>query len=556
MLRTPRKDERPSKADDLPGTQATTLLSARSDYSTVNSSSGRMSSDGDGSDHVANIKNSPDSATNIPSPFGPFSPVSVADVSSDPGCGGAHPHNTAASNLRRGPASDVARHTSSAFQQTQQMCGDVFLLTPDEHRARMIEIMNKREKKKKKKHSRQGASTSSVFSGTSTDTYESIKEGGDNPYAGYLKAATYNVDKKFTAKEKKNSTEPNDEASSTSIEKKNPSKVSRGTWDDVEYEKKPARPADDRASNINPRLPEVIVQESERKKNHPERDGIGSIASEASSSSRTSSRAAKYAVDKKFISSPTSKFATVSAAASYPNEKDVPRSADEHKARLQEIMRKRELKNKTFKSGDDTSSVSGISSSISGVSSKSASKVSLRSWSDVETKKKYSSSRASDDKSSNISGKSSHVSGASSTTSSIFASTRAKLKGYLTSYSRKKKHNQNDKRSSQTSPNTQSEAETPLLSPARRISSDSPIASSNAGKPDKLSSIGEAEPLESFPEITIFRKMPEAPDSPISYHGEDLGLETPLPLRRSSPWQGENTVKVSNLPWWMDQDDS
>jgi len=619
MFRTPPKEERAAKADDPPGTPATALLSARSAFSTVTSSAGGTSSS-DRSD--LDQLSSPNSATSIPSAFNTFSspprsvkprtarnlfpqtaeterPVIVweleaeageedarehssgeeavvsaipegrkraagADVLSDPGCsGGAHPSNkVATSNLIRRPASDVAGPTSSTFQNTQQ----IFPQTPDEHRARITEIMNKREKKKKKKHSRHSDSTSSVFSGTSTDTYESIKEGGDNPYAGYLKAASYDDDKKLIAKKKKNSIESKNESSSTSRDEKDPSKVSRGRWGDVEIDKKYSRPADDKASNVNPRLNEVMEQESERKKKHSQRDGAGSIASGASSNTRTSSKASKYAVDKQFNTSHTPKSVSGEnldvAAASSPNERDVPQSADEHKARLKEIMHKREMKNKTFKSGDDTSSISGISSnisgissSISGVSSKSPSKVSRGTWSDIQTEKKYS--RAGDDKSSNVSGKSSHASGASSTTSSIFAATRAKLKGYLTSYSRKKKRNQKDKRSSQTSPNTRSEAETPLLSPARSneaqtptrsISSDGPVV---MGKPDTLLSIGEMEPLDSFPEI-IIRKMPKAPHSPLRHDGEDIRLGRPL--HRSPLSQDENTAKVSNLPWWMDQD--
>eukprot|EP00986_Skeletonema_menzelii_P005141 scaffold1812_cov153-Skeletonema_menzelii.AAC.7 len=466
------------------------------------------------------------------------------DVLSDPGHSSARSGDVVTSKQRQraasdagGPASSTFKHTqqrsSAGRENTQQRNDALFPQTAEEHRARITALLHNREerqkRKKKKKQSRHGDSSGSVVSGASTDTYESIKKGGDrSPYTGYLKAATYDVDKKFDSKKKNDETSSNENSAS---------KVSSRKWKHIEIEKEAySRPNEGMSGNVK-------EQESEPKKNQQ-----GSIASGTSSSTRKPAKDANYAVDKQFTSKATSKPASDGVVSS--NE-HVPQSADEHKARLKEIMRKREMKNsENFKAGDETSSISGISSKISGissgisgVSSKSPSKVPRGTKSFQEVEKKHY--RATGDKSSNVgsnaSSKYSHVSGASSTTSSIFAASRAKLKGYLTSYSRKKR-NRKEKTSPQTNPNTQDDVKTPLLSSARNTSSPNDLA--GPSKPETLLSIGEMESLEKFPDIVFSTPKRGPGHSPLNIS----------PLKSSPLSHDENVTRVTNLPWWMDKD--
>lgn len=517
------------------------------------------------------------------------------DVSSDPG-GSTKKRDAATSDWIRRPASDVAGPTLSALKHTQQSRSatkvttqqsndEIFPQTAEEHRARITALINKREerqkrkeKKKKKKQYRHGDSSGSIISGASTDTYESIREGrlGDSPYSGYLKAASFDKDeekldakkkKKISSDKMKSSTPSRDEASSSKDAlEKSPSKESLEKWTKIQTEKVYSRPID-----IKPKIIKERVSKYEMKT--PRRDRAGSTASGSSNNTNKSSNAASYAVDIQFSNKTASKSASGDTQRSSPKE-NIPQSADEHKARLKEIMLKREMKsNQDFKSGDETSSISGISSGVSGissgfsgvssgisgvssgfsgVSSKSPSKVSRGAVSGVSSASKVSRGAKSDRSSnvgSNASSRSSHASRASSANSSIFAATRAKLKGYLSSYKRKK-HNRKDKKSPQTSANAQGDVETPSTNSARNTTPPNDPANAISSKPETLSSIVEMEPLEKYPEIVI--------STPKRQQSEDAGLEPPpldmSPLNISPLSMGENATGVENLPWWMDKD--
>lgn len=497
------------------------------------------------------------------------------DVFSDPGCDSTKKGDAVTSDRIRRPASDVAGPSSSTLKRTQQRRSaakeptqqsndSLFPQTAEDHRARITALINKREErqkrkeKKKKKQSRHGDSSGSIISGASADTYESIREGGDSPYSGYLKAASFDNDeekldakkKKKNSNYKKSSTNRDEKSSSKPDLEKSPSKASLEKWTNIETEKVYSRPIDSKSVNVKA----------------PRRDGAGSTVSGTSSNTSKSSKAANYAVGKQFSSSKSVSGGTATSIASSPNE-NIPQSADEHKARLKEIMHKREMKNnKAFKSGDDTSSISGISSGvsgmssgisgvssgISGVSSKSPSKVSRGAVSAVSSASNVSRGAKSDRSSnvgSNASSRSSHISAASSANSSIFAATRAKLKGYLTSYKRKKR-NRKDKKSPQSCANAQVDVETPPTSSARNTTLPNEPTIAISSKPETLVSIGEMEPLEKYPEIVI--------STPKRHQSEDTGLEPPplnmSPLNISPLSTDENVTSVENLPWWMDKD--
>lgn len=512
------------------------------------------------------------------------------EVVSDPGCDNTMKADAMTSDRIRRPASDVAGPSSSTLKRTQQrrsaakettqQSNDAsFPQTAEEHRARITALINKREERQKrkerrrKKQSQHGDSSGSIISGASTDTYESIRKEGDSPYSGYLKAASFDNDevnldtkkkKKISTDKKKNSTPRRDETSSSNAAlEKSPSKESLEKWTKIQTEKVYSRPIDNKSVDVKKR-------ESKYEMKTPRRDGAGSTVSGASSNTRKSSKAANYAVDKQF----TSNNALKSVSSDTPTSVNIPQSADEHKARLKEIMHKREMKNnKAFKSGDDTSSISGISSGVSGVSSgvsgvssgisgvssgvsgvssKSPSKVSRGAVSAVSSASKVSRGAKSDRSSnvgSNASSRSSHVSGASSANSSIFAATRAKLKGYLTSYKRKKR-NRKDKKSDQTNPNAEGDVETTPTTSARKTTPPNEPAIAITSKPETLSSIGEMEPLDKYPEIVI--------STPNRNQSEDTGLEPPplnmSPLNISPLSTDENATSVENLPWWMDKD--
>ena len=619
MFRTPSKEERVAraKADDPPGTPATALLSTRSGYT---SSTGRTpaersdrvdddspdriipsafnqafsspprpvkprtarnlfpqhseeekpvlvidieaGSSGDDTRETTTLGDSSSEQHAVISPARISKRISYSkggvDIFSDPGSSGVDVAR-ASTRIRR-PASDIAGPTKAIVDHRRDRSDALFPQSPDEHRARIKAIMNKREEKqKRKKKTRKRCNTDgSDISGASADTYESIKEGGNSPYAGYLRSASYDDDDERLINVKKKS-------STKSLG--SPSKVSE-RWSKVEIEKVYARPVgDNNLSNIN----------HERKKRQVGGDGTpASLVSRSSSGAKTStsSKAASRQVEKGPARTHTAKpigSDIPSMVSSSKNKSDVPRSAEEHKARLKEIMNKREMKGKSAKIGDDASNISAksnrvsetsnisakssrvseISSGVSGVSSNGSSKVSRSTIRSIDGSKGKLSKKVPDDKSSNVSDRSSQVSGASSTNSSIFAASRAKLKSYLTSYSRKKR-SRKDKKSSPTTSN-----EKPPLAPSREVTPDIPANNDKEKSDILLTIVREKEQLQSFPEI-IISNIPDAPHSPSVSRSGDKVLESPpldlSPLQISPLSQEENTTSVINLPWWMDRD--
>jgi hypothetical protein len=286
---------------------------------------------------------------------------------------------------------------------------------------------------------------------------------------------------------------------------------------------------------------------------------------------------------------------------------DIPQSPDEHATRLKEIMQKREKrKKKKKKSRDRKDSDESGSSVVSGASSNTktsskysshsdltelsefilndkkkqqkqekktsflsdegsgisrASKASSRTdevstiskgrkspsktssqgkWNDVRTETKYTT--LDDDKSSN-------VSGASSSASSIFASTRAKLKGYLTSYSRKNKKKGNDVKEV-----TIQGVESPL-SPAGRGSTTG--ADVNQGTPSTLPSIDESE-FGSIPDKMSPNFPPKLTHTLSSSHknfeekvlqvASPTSAKTHLPSFHNTV-ESDKTTHIIDLPW-------
>jgi hypothetical protein len=283
---------------------------------------------------------------------------------------------------------------------------------------------------------------------------------------------------------------------------------------------------------------------------------------------------------------------------------DIPQTPDEHAARLKEIMHKRgKRKKKKKKSRDRRHSDESGSSVVSGASSntktsskysrhsdltefrefmlndkmkhqqerktsfvsdegsaisraskassradevstiskgsKSPSKISSQgNWNDVRTEKKHT--KLDDDKSSN-------VSGASSSASSIFASTRAKLKGYLTSYSRKKKVKEVKEVTTQG-------VESPL-SPAGRGSTTG--ADVNQGSPSTLPSIDESE-FGSIPKKMSPNSPPKLTHTPSSsrknFEEKILQVASPTSVKTHltsfhNTVQSDKITHIIDLPW-------
>ena len=286
---------------------------------------------------------------------------------------------------------------------------------------------------------------------------------------------------------------------------------------------------------------------------------------------------------------------------------DIPQTPDEHAARLKEIMHKREKrkkkkkKNRDRKHSDESGSsvVSGASSNTktsskysrhsdltefrefmlndkkkqqkqekktsflfdegSGISraskassradevstiskgSKSPSKTSSQGKrNDVKTEKKYT--KLDDDKSSN-------VSGASSSASSIFASTRAKLKGYLTSYSRK-----NKKKGNEVKEVTTQGAESPLSPGGRGSTTGTDV---NQGTPSTLPSIDESE-YGSIPDKMSPKSPPQSTHTPsnsrknfeekILQGASPTSAKTHLPSFHNTV-ESDKTTHIIDLPW-------
>ena len=406
-------------------------------------------------------------------------------------------------------------------------------VTSAQRRQRIEEIMNRRTeknrktKKKKEKHPNHNSSAGSVLSGASTDTYGSIKKGGEgsSPYDGYI-------------------------SSSASKDKRSLSR-GRNRWKFVETEKTYSSGDNKARSNVNLLLTELMNKEDmkkelETKMSQSKRVESGSSVSGGSSNTRASSKASRYTVDKKFTSSSDTPTNPVVISG------NIPQSADEHKARLIEIMNKRESKASSTKSGDVDSSISDISS---GVSSGFSSKISSGVYSGISSHSKQSKvsqgklrharpekyTKLDDDKSS-------HVSGASSTSSSIFAVTRAKLKGYLSSYSRKNSTTRARGKKSSTLPTTPSRHQGAIN---HGTPNTMPVT------PSSLDSIGE----HPYPEIEI--NLPEDPPVPVRHYKKGTGLNLlhtllgDLPAASSSPspisGHAECTTKIINLLWWMDE---
>ena len=234
---------------------------------------------------------------------------------------------------------------------------------------------------------------------------------------------------------------------------------------------------------------------------------------------------------------------------------DIPQTVDEHAARLKEIIHKRERKKRKYKKKSakhEDTSCSAVSADT--INSKPATQQEI--WSDVQIEKKYTTVIEAD--------KESDVSGGSNT-SSIFAATRAKLKGYLTSYSRK---NIKNKRS-QKGPTTgaASVARSPALNSLARTehSQDEPVAST-------LFSIEESEPCSSLKEIRS--RSPLTPTrssshkscdeltsqiSPLTPEAEEKGKSPSsiVPSSSAAPYlpcinlfpERDFTTRVIDLPW-------
>jgi len=454
------------------------------------------------------------------------------DVLSDPG---SRPKlrvaNEAGVTKRDRSASDVGGPTaikSSTGHTIQRNVNELDIpVTSAQRRQRIEEIMNRRTeknrktKKKKEKHPNHNSSAGSVLSGASTDTYGSIKKGGEgsSPYDGYISSSA--------CKDKR----------SLSLEVGTDSR-----WKFVETEKTYSSGDIKARSNVN--LCQLLNREHmkkelETKMNQSKRVESGSSVSEGSSNTRASSKASRYTVDKKFTTSSDTPTKPVASS-------NIPQSADEHKARLIEIMNKRESKASSTKSGDVDSSISDISSGVlSGISSKVSSGV----YSGISSHSKKSKvsqgklrharpeKKLDDDKSS-------HVSGASSTSSGIFAVTRAKLKGYLSSYSRKN-----------STARARGEKPSTLHSTPSRHQGAINHGTPNTMPvtPSSLDSIGE----HPFPEIEI-----NLPEDPPAQKGAGLNLlhtllgDKPVASSSPSPISGhaECTTKIINLLWWMDED--
>jgi len=244
----------------------------------------------------------------------------------------------------------------------------------------------------------------------------------------------------------------------------------------------------------------------------------------------------------------------VSGGGNEESSSDIPQTVDEHAARLQEIIYKRERKRKHKKKSakhEDTS-CSAVSADI--INSKPATQE--EKWSDVQIEKKYPTVIEAD--------KESDVSGGSNT-SSIFAATRAKLKGYLTSYSRKKIKNKRAQKGPTT--DAASVARSPALNSLARTehSQDEPVAST-------LFSIEESEPCSSLKEIRP--RSPRTPPgsnshkscdeltsqiSPLTPEAEEKGKSPPsiVPSSSAAPYlpcinlfpERDFTTRVIDLPW-------
>ena len=266
---------------------------------------------------------------------------------------------------------------------------------------------------------------------------------------------------------------------------------------------------------------------------------------------------------------------------------NLPTSPDEHAARLNDIMSKRKKKKKRKKirkrSNTDGSDVNGVSSNTKSTSSfsnyaddpvnylndklqnsiKSEDEVSdtgssRSSISSLGSRGSMSSSKASankkwkhakiekeypklidPDKQSDVS---SDISGASNTSSSIFAATRAKLKGYLTTYKKAEKKKVHRKYSNKSTTTT-----TSLQSPARASSS---CTERVQGTPDTLFSIDESD-LDSPP-----RKKPsESPPTTSGTSRHQKSFEEKVSHLSTSPPSSSVTDKdnaatqVIDLPW-------
>ena len=259
----------------------------------------------------------------------------------------------------------------------------------------------------------------------------------------------------------------------------------------------------------------------------------------------------------------------VSSALKETPRGDIPQSPDEHSARLKEILnerektkRKKKTKNRSNNTDDSDDYCYG-SSVVSGASNtRTSSKYtddpvnylneklhssekkrnSFRSddaegsavsrgsnGSGAKFEKKYNTKVVADDKASDVSG--------GSNTSSVFAATRAKLKGYLTSYKKKDK-----KVETQTEPNTSATAAASPLSPVR-------------GSPSTLFSIEESEP-DSALKMSLSKSPRRTPKSSSRKSFEEKISHLSTPPRIHTAVESDTTTQVINLPWCHDSKDA
>lgn len=267
------------------------------------------------------------------------------------------------------------------------------------------------------------------------------------------------------------------------------------------------------------RLKEIMSKrekKEKRKKTKKRCNTDDSDVSGASSNTRTSSRASKY--------------------------------EDDPMSYLNEILTQSEKEKTSFRPDDATSAANSKVSKGSTVSSL-GSKSSSGKWSGVTIEKKYptvvDADRGSD--------ASSDISGASNTSSSIFAATRTKLKGYLKSYKK------SDKKKLQKDKSTKSTAS--QLSPAR----EPPMHTEKTeGTPGTLFSIEESDSDSPLRKISC-----NAPRTPLSCSRKSFEdkvslLATPPPS--SGPKhslhniheavESESDATVVDLPWRYDGKDA
>lgn len=271
---------------------------------------------------------------------------------------------------------------------------------------------------------------------------------------------------------------------------------------------------------------------------------------------------------------------------------DIPQTSDEHTARLKEIMHKRKhdkkkrrkkKKHSMYCDDSGSSAVSGASSNtitsstlsrhtndsarpkeLLHISSETKNNSPRSDGTNVISGDSKSLPKVFQEKASHDDDKASNISGGSAT-SSIFEATRAKLKSYLTSYSRKKK----DKKGTQKG--SASTVVSSPLSPSARIS-PSGGTYMNQGTPSTLSTLFSIdESLDSTPYKMPFEspsKPPQSPRSRKSFEGNisplTLGVEcrtSAVPSKthltnNNNTEKNDTTTQIINLPWSHDDKDA